>query len=170
MFLNATWHLQPSLLSVLTEPDRFLIYKSCFCITNEAIINCDFHFLFFSVLETAFSVSAWLLLKWNLHAAILFLLQHAGAPLQVSISAFLSVCSSCRRGCRWGGGRCDEPVTLVPCWPSYNLFKYCTTVTVIAQQWFPLRSVCDSVHAGLYLWFTYTKTASYTSYSFAKLE
>lgn len=45
-FLNATWHLQPSILSVLTEPDRFLIYKSYFCIANEAIINCDFFFFF----------------------------------------------------------------------------------------------------------------------------
>lgn len=41
-FLNAARHLRPSILSVLTEPDSFLIYKNCFCITNEAIINCDF--------------------------------------------------------------------------------------------------------------------------------
>lgn len=49
----------------------------------------------------------------------------------------------CGRGSGWG---CYEFVTLVPCWPSYSVFRYCNTVTVKVQQ-------CSLTLYALSLWF-----------------
>lgn len=94
-----------------------------------------------------------------------FLVLRSGPPLQVSVTAYC-LCDSPvgdggGGGGLGGGGGSDEPVTPVPCWPSYNLFKYCNTVTVTARQWLCLLPVCDSLHARLYLWFIPTKEPPY---------
>lgn len=105
-----------------------------------------------------------------------FLVLRIGPPLQVNVSAFC-LCDSPvgdggggGGGGVGGGGGSDEPVTPVPCWPSYNLFKYCNTVRVTARQWLSLLPVCDSLQTHWYLWFISTKATPYTSYSFANLE
>lgn len=170
--------MQPGTSSLhAVSPDRAgevsHLYKSRFCITSKAVINCNF-FFFFPWWKTH-------LQGFSLTAAKMKSAYHRsgfchGVPVPHFRlrQRFLSVRSSWRRWCRWGRGGCrwgcDEPVTPVPCWPSYNLFKYCNTVRVRAQQCFSLLPLCDSLHAGLYLWFMYTKARSYASYSFAKLE
>lgn len=65
-----------------------------------------------------------------------------GIPLQVSIRASLCI-FPCGGGIGWG---CYEFITLVPCWPSYSVFRYSNSVTVKVQQ-------CSLTLHALSLWF-----------------